>query len=168
MMVRRWFRRDESPPPAPARRPVDEVPMLRETLRALIRRVNASAGKMPVGAVPQIRDIEDRLRELLDQAELRSRTSLGFDTYAAITLAATVNDYLPTSVDSYLVLPEAYLASHRNHDGQTPGEELLEQLDLIETGVTELLEAVYSGEAQRLSTQGRFLEAKFAKTDLDL
>lgn len=166
--VRRWFGQNEAPQPARTPPAEDEVPALREKLRVLVRRVNAAAGRLPVGAVPEVRDIEDQLVELLGHAEQRSRTGSGFDTYAMVTLAATINDYLPTSIESYLALPEAFLASHRNHQGQTPDEELLTQLELMENGVVELARAIYSGDAQRLSAQGRFLDAKFAKSDLDL
>ena len=85
-----------------------------------------------------------------------------------VTLAAVIRDYLPTSVDAYLALPPDVLASHRNADGEAPAEELRSQLSIMEKGVTELAQAIYSGDAQRLSIQGRFLDAKFASSDLDL
>ncbi len=80
----------------------------------------------------------------------------------------TITDYLPTSVDSYLSLPESFLEAHVNDDGQTPAEELLEHLELMAKGVEELATAIYSGDAQRLAVQGRFLDTKFSKSDLDL
>lgn len=169
--IRRLFGLDESAPPAPAptsTSPSDEIPALGHALQILIRRVNAAAGRLPVGAVPEAREIGDKLLELLEHAERRVEAGSPLDTYAMITLASTINDYLPTSIGRYLALPEAYLASHRNADGQTADEELLTQLDLMKKGVAELAEAIYSGDAQQLATQGRFLDAKFAKSDLDL
>jgi hypothetical protein len=164
--VRRWFGRDPEPR-APAD-PADEITALREALRVLVRRVNASAGRLPTGAVPEIRDIGDRLGELLDHEHRVTGAGGGADSYEMVTLAAVIGDYLPTSIDTYLALPPAFLESHRNAEGETPAEELLGQLRLMEKGVSELAKAIYSGDAQRLSVQGRFLDAKFSASDLDL
>lgn len=169
-MARRWFRswRDDAPAPVPEVTPASEIPALRDALGGLVRRVNAAAGRLPDGAVPAVRDIEDHLVALLDHADERLQAGVSVDTLAMVTLAATINDYLPTSIDVYLALPEAFLVEHRNPQGQTAAEELSAQLELLEQGVAELASALYSGDAQRLFAQGRFLDAKFAKTDLDL
>jgi hypothetical protein len=165
--VKRWFGRDRpaaetrpSPPPA-------DVAGLRVSLAALIAKVNANAGRLPTGAVVDIRDMGDRLGQLLDHED-RMGSGAGADSYEIITLAAVIRDYLPTSVDAYLALPPDFLASHRNADGEAPAEELRSQLSIMEKGVTELAQAIYSGDAQRLSIQGRFLDAKFSSSDLDL
>jgi hypothetical protein len=164
--MKRWFGRDhdhDSRPPPPSG-PAG-VGDLRPALAALVLRVNASAGRLPTGAVVEIRDIGDRLGELLDHVD---RLGAGVDSYEMVTLAAVIRDYLPTSIDAYLALPPAFLESHRNPEGETPAEELATQLRLMARGVDDLAQAVYSGDAQRLSVQGRFLDAKFASTDLDL
>lgn len=148
--------------PAP---PTDEITPLRDALRALVRRVNASAGRLPVGAVPDIRDITDQLDRLLDHAQ---RNPGAVDTYALMTLSATIGDYLPTSIDRFLALPHDFVTTHRNNDGETPEEELLSHLVLLNQGVGELATAIFSGDAQRLESQGRFLDTKFARSDLDL
>jgi hypothetical protein len=165
--VRRWFGRDRDAPPG-STAPADGTEELRQALRALIRRVNASAGHLPAGAVTEIRDIGDRLGELLDHEERLVGSGAGADAYEMVTLAAVIRDYLPTSIDTYLALPPAFLESHRNAEGETPAQELLGQLRLMEKGVTELAQAIYSGDAQRLSIQGRFLDTKFSSSDLDL
>lgn len=167
-MLRGWLRR---PAPEPARAsvpqtPEQEVAALRAALRAVVQRVNRAADRLPEGVVPQVRAIEDALRELLDhvQATAGSATS----AQERYTLAATVQDYLPTSIDAYLALPPEFAASHRSAAGLTPGEELLEQLVLLDGAVRDLALAVYSGDAERLSTQGRFLDSRFATSSLDL
>jgi hypothetical protein len=169
--VRRWFGRDRTAPAGPrsdAPAPPADAAALRMSLAELIRRVNASSGHLPAGAVVEIRDIGDRLGELLDHEERVAGAGGGADTYEMVTLASVVRDYLPTSVDAYLALPPAFLESHRNPEGETPAEELHSQLRIMEKGVTELAQAIYSGDAQRLSIQGRFLDAKFSSSDLDL
>jgi hypothetical protein len=163
--VKRWFGRgqddDRPPPPKPA---VEDVDGLRTALADVIRRVKASSGRLPTGAVVEIRDIGDRLTALLDHEDRAG----GADTYELTTLAAVIRDYLPTSVDAFLALPPEFLRTHRNAEGQTPAEELHAQLLVMEKGVSELAQAIYSGDAQRLSIQGRFLDARFSSSDLDL
>jgi hypothetical protein len=165
--IKRWFGRDRPAPPAGPPPPPADAATLRAGLTELITRVKAASGRLPAEAVAEIRDIGDRLGQLLDHED-RVGAGAGADTYELITLAAVIRDYLPTSIDAYLALPPDFLASHRNAEGETPAEELSTQLRIMEKGVTELAQAIYSGDAQRLSVQGRFLEAKFSSSDLDL
>lgn len=160
-----WFRREPAAAPAPPSAAA-EVDGLRAALRAIVTRVNRAADRLPVGVVPQVRAIEDALRELLDHvaATAGSKTS----AQEQFTLAATVDDYLPTSLDAFLALPPDFAATHRSATGRTAGEELLDQLVLLESAVRDLALAVYSGDAERLSTQGRFLDSRFATSALDL
>lgn len=163
-MVLGWWRRTSSPPPpAP---PADELGALRAALRETVVLVNRSAGRLPEGVVPRVRAIEDVLVELLDHEESTDWTSI--TAQSRFSLAATINDYLPTSVTAYLALPAGFVADHRGPTGRTAGEELQEQLRLLDGAVRDLAVAVYSGDAERLSTQGRFLDTKFSRSDLDL
>lgn len=166
-MLERWRRRVQaelSPPPPPE--DTDEVGHLRTRLRALVVRTNSEAGRLPVGVVPQVRAIEDLLRELLDHAAATSGSSIS--AAERYSLTATIDDYLPSSMDAYLALPADFAATHRSAAGRRPADELLEQLILLESAVRDLSLAVFSGDAKRLSTQGRFLDTKFAQSDLDL
>lgn len=170
-MLRGWLRRDApatatAAPAGSGTAPEPEVAALRASLRALVQRVNRAADRLPEGVVPQVREIEDALRELLDHVA----ASAGSATSAQerYTLGATVQDYLPTSVDAYLALPAAFAATHRSPAGRTAGEELLEQLVRLDAAVRDLALAVYSGDAERLSTQGRFLDSRFSTSALDL
>lgn len=164
-MLKRLLRRDGPDPDHPAT-PADEVAQLRERLRDLVARTNRAADRLPMGVVPQVRAIEDVLVELLDHAAATTGSSIS--AAERYSLAATIDDYLPGSVDAFLALPAAFAATHRNADGKRPGDELLEQLVLLEQAVRDLAIAVYSGDAERLSTQGRFLDTKFSQSDLDL
>jgi len=177
--VRRWFGREPErrpPPPAgaggpgrpsPGERNSDDGPALRAALDALVRRVKASSGRLPTGAVVEIRDMCDRLGEVLDRVSAAGTTT-GPGSYELVTISAVIRDYLPTSIDAYLALPPAFLDSHRNPEGETPDEELAHQLRIMHQGVDDLAMAIYSGDAQRLSIQGRFLDTKFSSSDLDL
>ena len=167
--VKRWFGRDRPPPPdARPLPPPADAPTLRRELGDLITRINASSGHLPTEAMVRIRDIGDRLVELLAHVErLGDGGGGGPGSYELITVAGVISDYLPTSIDAYLALPPDFLVSHRNAEGETPAEELCTQLETMEKGVIELTQAIYSGDAQRLSIQRRFLDSKFASSDLD-
>ena len=162
---RKLFGGDQAPPILPTPE-VNEVETLRSSLKATIGRLNAASGRLSGAVVVQVRRIEDVLRELIDHADRSPDNHLG--ALEMVSLEAAVTDYLPTSVDTFLALPPEFVENHKSASGRTPEEELLEQLILLEHGVRELAQAVYSGDAQRLNTQGRFLQTKFARSDLDL
>lgn len=167
-MLSRWLRREDASPSTEDRdvTPADEVTQTRASLEALVRRTNRAAGRLPEGAVPTLRAIEDVLRELLDHAAATTTSSVS--AQERFTLGATVEDYLPTSLDAFLALPPAFADTHRDAQGRSPGDLLLEQLGLLDTAVRELAVAVYSGDAARPESQGRFLDTKFSGSDLDL
>ncbi len=164
-MALSWLRRQVAAPERPAA-PSDEIGALRGRLRDIVLRTNRAADRLPVGVVPQVRAIEDVLVELLDH--LAARPSSAGSAQERYALEATVTDYLPTSLESYLALPPSFAATHRTPAGRTPGEQLLDQLVLLEGAVRDVALAVHSGDAERLATQGRFLQTKFARSDLDL
>ncbi|PID53620.1 MAG: hypothetical protein CSB46_07035 [Micrococcales bacterium] len=154
-----WFRqRRPQPPPQPA----PEITRVAETLAgpttqqqaqemlgdltAIVRRVNRAGAWMPMGAVPAIHEIEDRLRPLLEYLCRHPVTEAEM-----IPVRALVRDYLPTTVDQFIALPTEFVITHRGRHGLTPAQDLLTQLD-----------------AQELANQGRFLHTKFTRSDLDL
>jgi hypothetical protein len=49
----------------------------------------------------------------------------------------------------------------------TPADDLVRQLVLLDEGVNELQDLVYTGDAAKLAVQARFLDAKFRRSDLD-
>ena len=164
--LRRFFNGSPPASPTPPAPPVDEVQALRDSLKGTIRTVNAAAGRLPPSVVPEVHRVEDVLHELLNHAQRSAGNALG--ALEMQSLEAAVTDYLPTSIETFLALPVEFVAEHRNNKGQSPGQELSEQLMFLEHGVRELAQAVYSGDANQLSTQGRFLKTKFSRSDLDL
>ena len=150
----------DQPPPPPSRDPVED---LEQQLTELVRRVNRAGGTMPEGGVPAVREVEDVLRPLLRY--LRSNPPTAEEM---IPVRATVTDYLPSTVNAFLALPPDFALTHRNRMGRTPAEELLEQLRLLAEGAQEYATAIYAGDAQELTNQGRFLATKFTRSDLDL
>ncbi len=165
-MLARWRSRVEEAVAPPQPDQPEELEAVRARLGRLVARVNAAADRLPEGVVPEARAVCDVVRELLDHEERTSHTSVA--AVQRFSLAATVDDYLPSSLDSFLALPPSFVAQHRTATGRTPGAELLAQLVLLHEAVRELADAVYSGDARRLSDQGRFLDTKFSGSDLDL
>lgn len=165
------FGEQQAPPPHPAPQhepeppsaPADELGELERSLTELVRRVNRAGGRMPEGGVPAVREVEDVLRPLLQYLRTNPATEAEM-----IPVRASVTDYLPTTVDTFLALPPQFVATHRDRLGRTPVQELLDQLELLAEGARECATAIYAGDAQELSNQGRFLATKFSRSDLDL
>ncbi len=152
-----------SPAPVEPAAPVDPVVGLQNSLREVVRIANRNGGRLPDGAVPAVREIEDVLKPLLAHVAKR-----GADVEELHNLEAILTEYLPGALDHYLDLPEDYALTNRGPSGSTPAEELVTQLRLLVDGAKDLQRAVYDHDAQKLSVQGRFLDAKFRRSDLDL
>ncbi|MCI2240175.1 hypothetical protein MN205_17045 [Kineococcus sp. TRM81007] len=155
----------EQAPPAPVEPPppADPVQELRARQRQTVQRANRAGGRLPDGAVPAVRDLDDVLRPVLEHVARR-----GAQVEELHNLEAIVTEYLPGALDRYLELPEDYALNHRGPSGATPAEELLNQLGLLLEGARELQQAVHDHDARLLHEQGRFLDAKFRRSDLDL
>ncbi len=156
-----------SPAPAPApvepAPPADPVVALQERLRDVVRTANRNGGRLPDGAVPAVREVEDVLTPLLAHVAKR-----GADVEEMHNLEAIVTEYLPGALEHYLDLPEEYALTNRGPAGTTPAEELVTQLRLLVDGAKDLQRAVHDQDARKLAVQGRFLDAKFRRSDLDL
>ena len=80
----------------------------------------------------------------------------------------TATDYLPTTLQLYLNLPRAYATLHPVQNGKTPKQVVLDQLTLLEGKMNEVAEDVQRNDADRLLTNGRFLEERFGRSPLSL
>jgi hypothetical protein len=155
---------DAPPPPAvPDDEPdvAEQARALQRYLAGIVRQANADGGRLPPGAVPTVRDIDDVLRPLLHYIESRSASDEEMRHLSAI-----IEDYLPTALGDFMALPPAY-TERPGVTGTTPAEDLLRQLQLLDEGANELQDLVYTGDAAQLAIQARFLDAKFRRSDLD-
>ncbi|MEZ0163960.1 hypothetical protein AB2L27_04170 [Kineococcus sp. LSe6-4] len=154
-----------APAPAPVEpaAPADPVVALQDRLQEVVRTANRNGGRLPDGAVPAVREVEDVLKPLLAHVAKR-----GADVEELHNLEAIVTEYLPGALGHYLDLPEEYALTNRGPGGTTPAEELVTQLRLLVDGAKDLQRAVYDQDARKLAVQGRFLDAKFRRSDLDL
>ena len=139
-----------------------EAEQLRKDLDALRRRVQRSQGKLPG-------DVQQLTRGILDTLDiiLRRGETLAGNADAMFTVGRTIQDYLPTSLETYLNLPRAYATQRRVAGKRTAHEELVAQLRLLQTELTKIADGVFADDANALSNQGRFLEDRFRKSELD-
>jgi len=138
-----------------------QVAVLQRDLGAIVAQANADGGRLPAGAVPTVRDIDDVLRPLLGYIERQSASDEEMRHLSAI-----IREYLPQALGDFTALPPAY-AQRPGVTGSTPAEDLIRALRLLDEGANELQDLVYTGDADKLAVQARFLDAKFRRSDLD-
>ncbi len=158
----RWFRwwgddDDAAPAADPAAGAVDDPEQIRRRIVETEHFVNQQASRLPAAAVVKARWLTDTLREILDTSATRP-----LDIHAVLLVRNTVEDFLPTTLRSYLTLE----ASMRDRPAPVP--ELLEQLGLLQEAASNILVAVRGQDRDALATQGNFLRTKFSGSDLDL
>lgn len=140
----------------------DSPERLRERIAEMVRLINRNAGELPAAAVVCARHLTDTLAEIVDTTAIRP-----LDIYAVISVGNTLKDYLPTTVQRYLAVPEEARDQPRAAGG-TPTESLLAQLDALQTSASSVLIASQSQDVDALMSQGTFLATKFSGSDLDL
>jgi hypothetical protein len=150
---------DEQQPPEPDE---DSPEALQAAIDELVRFVNARAGGLPPAALVNARMLTDTLTEVVDSAQVRP-----LDVYAVISVRGVVGDYLPTTLRSYLAL-EPEVRDQPRSGGHSPTQSLMMQIDALQTSVSATLVATREQDADALMTQGRFLQTKFNRSDLDL
>ena len=163
-----WFRRarDEltgaAPRDAEGEAEDDSPAALLKRQWELVQFINRNAGKLPVEAVVVARGITDTIREVIDTSDDRE-----LDIYAVVSINGIVQDYLPTTLRTYLNLDPA-LTERPGPRGRTPRAALREQLDSLAAAADDLLHATRAHDVDALFSQGNFLSTKFSRSDLDL
>jgi hypothetical protein len=160
------FKRDRPPPRAEPPVPAAPVEPFGERMKVKLEEIGWTArragGRLPIAALPQLGRIEDVLRPLLNHLVTNPPS-----VEEEIAVQAMLTDYLPTTVGTYIGLNRQFAETARA-DGRTAGDDLIEQLVMLEGAAQELSLAVYAHDAQQLATHGRFLSTKFSGSDLDL
>ncbi|HET9781774.1 MAG TPA: hypothetical protein VFR33_08345 [Candidatus Dormibacteraeota bacterium] len=81
----------------------------------------------------------------------------------------TIDDYLPSALNTYLKLPAAYRSSPlKDAGGKSADEVLSEQLDLLLERMTQVAEVAYKKDVEALLVHARFLHSKFGASGLTL
>jgi len=160
-----WFRRANERAQeelSPQDDPKDKPEALLASLFALIREVNANAGRLPVEGVVVARRVLDVVREVIETSSERE-----LDVRAVVSIRGMLEDYLPTTLHAYLAIDPSVVDQQRP-SGRTPAQSFIEQLDVLWASAMDLLEAARAHDADALLSQGSFLRTKFSGSDLDL
>jgi hypothetical protein len=158
-----WVRRGHEAAPAPVAPDEGDSPeSLRRRISQAVTFINRSSGQLPGAAVVAARRLTDVLSEVVDTSAVRP-----LDVYVVINVRKTLEDYLPTSLRSYLALTEDARATP-GPAGITPAQGLVEQIEALLTSATSALAATRSQDMDAMLAQGAFLRTKFSGSDLDL
>ncbi len=124
--------------------------------------VDSVANAIPNDALDPLRSIQNTLYELLPRLdELRNRGTIsGKDSF---TVLETIRRYLPDTLGAYLRLPRFYAHVQPLNDGRTAAQTLVDQLRLLDASLKNVAQSAFSGDAETLVRNGRFLETKFSK-----
>ncbi len=139
-----------------------EAAQLRTDLDALLRKVEGSQ-RFPDDVRARLGGLADVLSGVLGRAEVLTTSPDHLHI-----VSQTIRDYLPSSLEAYANLPRSYALNRRSERERSAHEELLAQLDLLDTRLREVAQAVHRGDEQALRDQGRFLRDRFGGSGLDL
>jgi hypothetical protein len=126
---------------------------LRKQLGATVRRVDDHRNRIPPQAVELVHLIGEKLDSVLGRPDL-----LTIAPDQLYTAGRIVQTDLPTSLETFLNLPWWYAAGKRISSQPNAAEQLVQQLTLIEKGVSRLADEVYGIEAQRMDAHTEYLK----------
>ena len=154
-----WLRRASGRQSRTGAEPVAGPVQARQALAALEARVR--------NQVPgQVMDRVERISALVDET-LPNASDLGLGSQQYFSLIRTATRYLPDAVNAYLALPRSY-ADHHVTGGKTALGLLCDQLDLLESTLSDVVESLRRSNRDRLAANGRFLEEKFGAGGLGI
>ena len=131
--------------------------------RAMAEQARRLRGRVPDDVLAAVTRVHTQVREILAR-----RDALPPASPEAFVVERTTLDYLPTALESYLNLPRTYANRVAISGGRTARQVLLAQLALLDAELGEAMEAVTRGDTDRLLAHGRFLEDRFARSELDV
>jgi len=131
--------------------------------KTLDNQVRAVSGRVPPEVVAKLLSIRQIIVGILPRSG-----SLPPGSPELYLVERTATDYLPTALQAYLNLPQAYATLHPVQDGKTPKQVLLDQLTLLEGKMNEVADDVHRNDSDRLLANGRFLEERFGRSPLSL
>jgi hypothetical protein len=82
-------------------------------------------------------------------------------------VSRTALDYLPQALNAYLAIPRIYAERRPLPSGQTPHDVLLEQLNVMDAKLNDVREDIERNDTERLMSNVRFLQEKFAGSKLE-
>jgi hypothetical protein len=110
---------------------------------------------LPESAAKRVERIQQAILDILSHAQ-----SMDGEPFQLQIVRQTVNDYLPTVLQTYARLPAAFARMHPVRDGKTAQRLVEEQLALIEQELSGILVGLSKNDAQALIVHGEFLKKK--------
>lgn len=160
--VRAWQRNGMAPFPA-AEQPADTPAGAASSTLGLSQALkwSSSVAKQNRNRLPAeaYASILETCRTLDSVIEAETRQPSG-DPQFEYELSATVRDYLPSVLRSYLAIPANMLDS-KQASGRTPNQELVEQLGLLSGQANTLHASRHRRSSADLTTSGNFLRDRF-------
>lgn len=145
--------RRKTPPPSVVRAAPTEADILASLARV---EVMLADGTAPAVVRSRAARIDGTIRVILPKL-----SQLGWGSADAYAVVATATDYLPEAVGGYLRLPREWADSRPIDGGKTALMILVDQLELLASTMSKMLDAANRADAQALVAHGKFLEAKF-------
>lgn len=136
---------------------------LRAELQKLVDATDHKRARLPHEAYVVFHEVVTQLRDILTRAEQLTTSPENLHV-----VGATIRDYLPTSIDAYVTLGTTGATTSTMTGARTAEEELLRQMEILRDQMIKVRASVFAGDVAALETQGRFLEDKFHRSDLDL
>ena len=120
-------------------------------------------GGAPAEVARRVADISRVIQDIVER-----QTRLDGASPQLFSVLRTATDYLPTAIDAYMRLPQAYATTRRVAGGRTALEVLIGQLDLLEKEMVDVADAVTRNDLDRLLAHERFLTERFGRSALSL
>ena len=135
-----------------------------EIRKGLDRLQNTITGRVADDIVAQVADI----RGSIEQTLASNPTGLSQADQNVFLIRQTALEYLPRALNAYLALPRTYAERRAVANGRTPHDELLAQLQLLNSKMQEVADNIAKRDTDRLIANGRFLQERFAPSSLDV
>ena len=145
--------------------PVSSTPLDPDAIQsALDAQLAAVKDRLPDELMAEMQAVAGAVRDVLPAYR---ESELG--PQELFVIQRTVDDYLPSAVQTYLKLPAAYVSIPLPEaDGKTATQVLSDQLDLLTQRMRQVADAAHQKDVEALLVHGRFLEDKFGASTLAL
>lgn len=150
---------EQRPATAPTRAPQDDdVPALLKLNHSLVLEINRAGSELPPMAVVLARTVTDTIERVLTAPDAGM-----LDISVRVAVHRMLTDYLPGSIRTHVGAVRAADAAER----EDADRQVLDQLTTLRRSVDELAEASRRRDLQALQVHGKFLQDKFAQSELD-
>lgn len=127
---------------------------LERNIQTLQTQLRTHAKDLPAHIIEQVEGVLETIRQVLPKWQQ-------MDSYLEQkhTVNAIVTEYIPNILNSYLELPKSYL----NRSKKQVESSITDQLQVLQTTMNSIEDAVFSGVEKKLEQQRMFLEEKFTR-----